>query len=86
MSSCRRRESRSEGGFRISNFEFRICRREEEAGLIVVGLPAVEQIRNAASRPLSWNSQFSILHYRRGVAVGLIEVWWPRFVVTCRAC
>jgi hypothetical protein len=31
------------------------------------------------------NSQFSILNCRRGVAVGLIEVWWPRLGLSrCR--
>ena len=37
MSSCRRRESRSEGGFRISNFEFVGAR--EAGGLIGVCCP-----------------------------------------------
>ncbi len=40
------------------------------------------------ARPLGGilSSELSIIHYRRGVVGGLIVVWWPRFVVTCRAC
>ena len=56
MSSCRRRGSRSEGGFRISNFEFVGAR--EAGGLIGAGRPrlgTVENwelgIRNAAPPP-----------------------------------